>query len=712
MRAFFLSLLLALAALPARAQSPDPALLVADSVRVEGERLIATGAVEALYDGTRLNAETVVYDRATDTLRLTGPIRLTGPDGTVLVADSAALDRDFENGLLRGARLVLDEQLQLAAVEAQRVGGRYTQLSRVAATSCQVCGPNDTPLWQIRADRVIHDEIEKQIYFDHAQFRVLDVPIFYMPRLRMPDPTLERARGVLVPTLRSSTLLGFGIKVPYFIPLGPHRDITLTPYVSRITRTLEYRYRQAFRRGDIEINGAFSQDDISDEGLRGYLFTTGAFDLGRGVALSFDIETTSDDAYLSAYDYSSKDRLDSALSLTRTRPDSYSEAGIIHYQTLRDAESDATQPSIVIDLNHERRVFPARLGGELRFGARLHSHYRYSDSVTDGADADDIIDGRDVTRLAADLSWRDRWTLAGGMRAGLRLHLWADRFETRQDAGAPESASQLTPGAALELRWPFAARGSNGARYLLEPVAQLGWMGGERLAIPNDESSRVEFDEGNLLALTRFPATDRRERGATAALGLRWLREGRSGSTASLILGRVWREEPDPDLSLSSGLSGGASDLLIAAQARRPEGWDFQIRGLLDPRSAQFFKAEARAGWTTRRFDLAGSYLLLPNDPQEDRNGALSEWSVDGLYRVTKAVSTEVYGRYDVTDDRFARAGASLTWQNECVRARFSVSRRFASSTNVEPSTDFGLTVALKGFSTGGSAKESRPTCP
>jgi len=41
----------------------------------------------------------------------------------------------------------------------------------------------------------------------------------------------------------------------------------------------------------------------------------------------------------------------------------------------------------------------------------------------------------------------------------------------------------------------------------------------------------------------------------------------------------------------------------------------------------------------------------------------------------------------------------------------FSVSRRFASSTNLEPSTDFGLTVALKGFSTGGSAKEYRRSC-
>ena len=92
---------------------------------------------------------------------------------------------------------MLDRQLQLAAVAGAPRGGRYTQLDRVAVTSCQVCGDNRTPLWQIRADRVVHDEQARQIYFDNAQLRVLDCRCFWLPRLRLPDPTLARARGFL-----------------------------------------------------------------------------------------------------------------------------------------------------------------------------------------------------------------------------------------------------------------------------------------------------------------------------------------------------------------------------------------------------------------------------------------------------------------------------------------------------------------------------------
>merc|ERR1712034_213433 len=151
------------------------------------------------------------------------------------------MEEGLRNGLLSGARMVMDDQLQLAAVEAQRVGGRYTQLSRVAVTSCQVCGRNETPLWQIRADRVIHDQDARQLYFEGAQLRVLDVPILWVPQLRLPDPTLERARGFLTPTLRSTSLLGTGLRLPYFIPIGDHQDLTLTPYLSSETRTLEAR---------------------------------------------------------------------------------------------------------------------------------------------------------------------------------------------------------------------------------------------------------------------------------------------------------------------------------------------------------------------------------------------------------------------------------------------------------------------------------------
>jgi LPS-assembly protein len=714
LRAVALAVCVALFLAPvcARAQAPGPALLVADSLVLDGDgRLIATGAVEAFYDGITLSAARIVYDRATDRLEIEGPVRLTDTDGRVtLLADAATLDPGLQNGLLTGARAVLDNQLQIAAVAAERIDGRYTVLDRVALSSCQVCDDGRPPLWQIRAQRVVHDQEARQIYVDAAQLRVLDLPVAYIPRLRLPDPTLARARGFLVPTLRSSSLLGLGVKLPYFVPIGPHQDITLTPYLSAQTRTLEYRYRRALRTGRIEVEGAVGTDTLGRDGARGYVFATGAFGLPRDFRLSFDLKAVSDAAYLNDYGISSTDRIDSTLALSRTRRDTLIDARAVYVESLRDSTDNDTQPSGILDIRTERRLFPARIGGELRLAAEAHGHRRASQNDTDGPDADSDADGRDVTRLSAEARWQNRWTLPVGLRAGLTTHLWADRIVTRQDAAAEPLVSRLTPGAAAELRWPLARTGPGGGRTLLEPVVQLGWIGGTRPGNANDESSRVEFDEASLLDTSRFPSGDRRDHGTTLAAGLRWAHQAPQGWQAALTLGQVWRETPDADYTQSSGLSGTESDLLVAGRFANENGLSILARGLFGT-DGDFNKAEARADWTTRRLDLGASYVLLLSDPAETRDRTQSEWSLDAGYRINSRWATATDWRYDLADRRLDRVGLGLQYRNECVEVALSATRRLASSTNLDPSTDFSLTVALLGFSTGGSAKETLRSC-
>lgn len=692
------------------AQTTTPAMLVADEVYVENQdRLVATGNVEAFHDGISLTAAQITYDRANDKLTIDGPIRIVDEQGTVITADFAEMDEGLQNGLLAGARVVLDQQLQMASVEARRVDGRYTQLSRVAVTSCQVCGARQVPLWQIRASRVVHDQEARQLYFDDAQFRVLDVPVFYFPHLRLPDPTLKRARGFLVPTFRSSTLLGFGIKVPYFIPLGDHQDITLTPYLSPKTRTLELRYRRAFRTGNLTLLGAATSDTLNDGGARGYLFAEGNFVIASDYKLSFSLKSVSDDSYLNDYDVSGADRLESSLSLSRIKRDAYMMASVLNYQTLRDFESNDTQPRFIADYLLERRIFPS-LGGELRFSAEAHGHLRQSKRDTDGSDDDTDVDGRDVARFNAEISWRDRWTLMGGLRAGLSTHLWLDHYTTEQDATSDAEVSRAIPGVAVELRYPLQRTWANGSRSLIEPVMQLGWTGGERLKNPNDESTRVEFDEANLLTLSRFPAADRREHGGTLAAGLRWLHQAPAGWSAALTLGKIWRDTEDTEFSRSSGLVGTESDLLIAGRFANAMGLTLSARGLLDTDDG-VSKAEARAGWSTSRMDLGASYLLLVTDPAEDRTKAQSEWTFDGRYQMTRHWASSGEARYDLADQRLDRLGVGLQYRNECVQVDFQATRNYASATNLEPSTDFDLTVALRGFSAGASGKEFRRTC-
>ncbi|WP_323779443.1 LPS-assembly protein LptD [Leisingera sp.] len=704
---------LALSAPAPQAQTatpPDPAqpaMLVADQVFITPDRiLVAEGNVEAFQGNTRLRAEKITFDQTTGTLQIEGPIRIDQEGDITILADAAELDSDLRNGLLTGARMVFQQQLQLASLQMTRVSGRYTQLYKTAVTSCHVCEDGRPPLWQIRAERVTHDQQERQLYFEGAQLRVLDVPVFYFPALRLPDPSLERASGFLIPSLRSTSNLGTGVKVPYFFTLGPHRDLTLAPYISSSTQTLDVRYRQAFRRGRIEFNGAYTRDDLFPGEDRGYIFGEGQFDLPRDFRLTFDVKAVSDDAYLEDYGLPELDRLRSEAVLSRAKRDSLFRASLTHYKTLRLSEQQANIPSGIAEAFYQTRHHPALTGGELRLTLQGHGHRR--SSSIDGTATDS--NGRDLARLTADIDWRRSWRLGSGILAEWELGAAADAFRAYDDSVYNEEVTRLTPRTALTLRLPMSRRDAGGATQYLEPILQLGWRDEGGGNVVTEESRFVEFDQGNLLSLSRFPSTDAREDGLTLVYGANWARYAPTGWQAYVTAGQVLRSDGDSRFTKSSGLSGTSSDFLLAGQIKFGDGLALSTRGLLNG-ALNFSKAELRGDWRTSRSSLSGTYLWLGTDPDEDRTEESSELWVDGSYDINPSWSASARLRYDISGARATRAGLGVAYRNECVTVDLSVNRRYTSTTSVEPTTDFGFTISLSGFSVKSGSKQYRRSC-
>jgi LPS-assembly protein len=678
----------------------DAAVLVADSVRVEGEtRLVAEGAVEVLYGTARLKAARIAYDRDNGALVIEGPIVLDEGGRVLIVADAAELDQDLRNGILTSARVVLDDQLQMAARSVRRVDGRYTELDRVVASSCQVCARNPVPLWSIRASRVVHDQEARQVWFEDATFQVMDVPIFWLPRLRLPDPTLTRATGFLIPRLRSTSRLGTGIKVPYFIAMGDSRDLTLTPYLSPHTRTLEMRYRQAFRFGRLQLDGAVSGDDILDE-TRAYLFGTGSFALPLGFRLDANVELASDPAYLLDYGYSSKDRLQSSLQIERIRRTERIALGVVNFRSLRDSEIPVEDrlPYLLGEAVWDRRL-PGIAGGEARLTFAVAGHERTS--------PEDVL-GRDVLRAGVDAGWQRREIVGPGIEALVEGRLRANAYFVGQDSTYDPSPTQVIPAVAATLRWPWARQGAGGSRLQVEPVVQVAWSDVWGPEVPNEDSTLVEFDQGNLLALSRFPGHDRHETGLRGALGVTFTRDDPDGWSLGLTLAQVVRAEAEPAFTGASGLGGPVSDWLVAAGMRTAGGLSVSSRAQIT-RGASVNKAETRLAWTGDRLALAATHVWIVPEPDEGRPDRTSELSVDTEWAFRTNWSASAAMRYDFEATRTQSAAVGLVWQNECVAVDLSLSRRFTSSTSVRPTTDMGLKVSLNGF--GRDGREFRGTC-
>ena len=704
LRPLVLSLAMVLALLPARAPAQDaaPASLIADAVSVQGQNLlVASGHVEVIYDGIVLRASRITYDGSTDRLSIEGPITLLGANGETILASSGELSADLTSGILRSARLVLDEQLQLAASALLRVDGRYTVLERTVASSCKVCDDSETPLWQIRASRIVHDQQERQLYFDHARLELGGLPIAYVPRLRIPDPTLKRARGFLIPSFRATSQLGPGIRLPYFIPLGRHADLTLTPYLSSgQTRTLQFRLRKAFRNGDVALEGAISNDDIVS-GARRYLFAEGRFDVPRGFQLSFDIKAVSDDAYLLDYGISSDDRLNSQIALTRTRRDEHIDLALNHYETLRSSDDPKLLPQYRLSGGWTRRFTPPLLGGTATADLSFSAYRRPSDA--------DMI-GRDMARISGQFDWRRTWIAQNGLVMTASAGFGLDQYDIADDSSRPSSATRHSQFVSTELRWPMARTGPRGAVYLLEPALQLVWSDTSDADIPNEDSVSLEFDEGNLFAIDRFHGNDAIETGLRANLGVTWTRHAPAGWSLGLTAGRVLRFNGISQFPRDSGLEGNTSDWLAAIQLNHPRGVNLTNRWIFDDEFA-FTRNELRLSWSEERWKVASTYLWQAPNPAENRLSDSSEFYIDAAYRFRDNWTASLDWRYDTVADRSIRTGLGLTYENECLLVDLSLSRRFTSSDSVSPTTDVGLVVSLRGFGNSAVSKSRSRSC-
>jgi len=697
------------------AQEAQFATLVADELRIDGpDILVAQGNVEALFGTTRLQASRVVYNRRDGTLRIDGPLVLNDGREVIILADQAEMSDALRRGLIRSARVVLDEQLQIAAHSVERLDARFTEMNNVIASSCEICAQQRSPLWEIRARRVIHDEQEKQVYFENAQFRLFGLPVAYIPRLRVPDPRLQRTSGFLSPAFVLDNGHGVGLRAPYFLVLSQDRDLTVTPFwASKGTRALEMRYRQAFGAGQLEIGGLVARDQIRSGRLRRYGYATGEFAAGRGFVFSFNLIQPSDKQVLENYGRAEA-RLTNDLTLQRVRRDERLRLQLLQFRSMRRDDTNATLPNSVGQAIVERRLDVPGLGGVGMVRLETHLHQRNQALGINGrpGPVPELNEGprpRHVGRVSLDLDWRRDSVLPGGVLGTIGGHIGLDQFSLSQTQGVfPTSATRITPNAMVELRWPWVRTGPGSVSHVIEPVAQVIWGRDKRSGLPHEANRLPELDEGNLFSYNRFASRDIREGGLRANLGLSWTRHDPMGWSSTLTLGRMWRQRDLGQFSTSTPLAGKPSAWLIAGSIDTLGGLQFSNRSVFDT-DFSLRRTALELDWAGDGYSISTSYTRIFANRFEGRDETSAEWSFDGTRNIGAWWVGRVGWRYDVARNRAARAVFGLEYENECLRMNLQVERDFASATSSQDRTSLGMTIDILGL--GGNPTRARRAC-
>ena len=127
-----------------------------------------------------------------------------------------------------------DENLKVNPENEPRIFSNSTQISRDKSvfnksvfTLCNYRENDKCPPWTIKASKMVHDSNKKTIYYDNATIKIYDLPIFYIPKLSHPDPSVDRRSGFLPPSFSDSKNLGTAISIPYFWSVNEDKNFTL-----------------------------------------------------------------------------------------------------------------------------------------------------------------------------------------------------------------------------------------------------------------------------------------------------------------------------------------------------------------------------------------------------------------------------------------------------------------------------------------------------
>ena len=671
-----------------------PLILEADAVTYDTDAQIAraVGEAEVFYGDRVMGADSLTYDIVNGTVSATGAVALRNDDGTFLFADDAALASDLTTGTISQPRLLIEGGGRVAAVEGERIDGRYTVLSKAVYSACDVCVDDPTPLWRVRADKVIHDEVTRDIVYQDATFDVEGISVFYLPYFRHPDPSVERRSGFLTPSFSRNETIGLTAKTPYYFNLAPNRDLTVTPYVTTEDGPLlELEYRARTEAGQYRLFGTGTINDSLGDGseFRGAINGEGLFTLdgigADGWYSGYDIDLASDDTFLRRYEYTEDDRTTSRVFVGKQTDRLFTETNAIYFQSFRPEEEDDEIPFVLPEFRYTNRVLE-----DTTYGIA---------TVKANAVRLDREDGRDFNRIGTGLTWQRAFVTDPGVLVTPFANAQADLYLIEDDPQFSENTEIRATGAVgVDIRYPLIAQNTLGT-HVVEPIVQLIAAPNTRDDddIPNEDSLDTEFDETSLFALdSRFPGEDRFEGGSRANIGVRYGFEAESGLAFEAVYGRVVRLRDNTDFSSFSGLRDEISDHVGAMRLTLPPYFDITHRFRYDGDSDSFRRQELYAQGTYGPVSGGIGYTFLAANPDAGFDVDREELYGNAALRVSDEWTVYGSGRSDLETSRFVSAGGGVRFENECCAVDLSVDRRFNDDRDANDDTSFGLNVRLK----------------
>ena len=262
---------------------------------------------------------------------------------------------DLLNEKLDGKDLEIDlKNFRINPDNQPRLKGRSysykddkSTINKGSFTLCKIRNEKCPP-WEMNAEKITHNKIDKTIYYDNAWLQLYDKPILYFPKFFHPDPSVDRRSGFLMPGFEDSSNTGASLHIPYYKVFSDSSDMTFTPRIYDHQKALlQTEYRQVKKNSALNLDASILRNN--NESSKNHIFINKKNNLNLFAfsesELNFRLERTSNDTYLKSYKLKSpiikdKDVLRNTINFRGENIDSYLQTDFHIFEDLNKNKSD------------------------------------------------------------------------------------------------------------------------------------------------------------------------------------------------------------------------------------------------------------------------------------------------------------------------------------------------------------------------------------
>ena len=578
------------------------------------------------------------------------------------------------------------------------LANNITTMDKGVFTYCKKKENEKCPPWTLQSQKIKHDLAKKTIFYENVVLKIYDFPIFFSPRFSHPDPTVKRRSGLLAPTLASSTSLGSGFAVPYFLNISNDRDLTITPRVYLNENPLLLaEYRQDFKNSFLVFDTGYTEgykktDKIKTKGSRSHFFSkfnmTLIDDGEKNSGLAFNLQKISNDTYLKIYDVETllvdKDQtiLKNSIALTYQNKDFYFDMSPSMFEDIN--KNGNLRNEYLLPLNIEKNIMSHEKFGFMNIESNLRIRNYDTNKKTE--------------ILVNNFNWKsNRWLSKLGIENHFEGLMKAVNYK------ANDTKKYKNEGTNAELHpvlGYFAKLGLskndiiNKNVQTLTPKFLLRYAPGHMRAI---EGGRLSYN--NLFSINKVNELDVVENGLSASVGFDYKKNkldennNVNNDLMSFSLGQVISQKENKDIPSSTSLDQKFSDVVGKSKYHINDKIDLNYNFSIDQGYKNFNYNEIETNFNFEKAKFNVSYL------QEKNHIGNQEFIDTGIdYKINSSNELSLSTKRNLLTSSAEFYKLSYNYINDCLKAGIAYRREFYTDRDVEPENRLLFTISVLPF--------------